>query len=124
MGQVIFGQPDNGIIQMSYVVKDIHAALDHWVNVMGVGPWFLFEKIQLDFFQYRGEDSPLEMSVAMANSVSGSGFLIGSARLIPAMVEMVGMAATGDAGDGSATVAMAVIKVKEEIVVMEVMAMM
>ncbi len=56
------------VAQNGYVVKDIHAALDHWVNVMGVGPWFLFEKIQLDFFQYRGEDSPLEMSVAMANS--------------------------------------------------------
>lgn len=60
----IFG----AVAQNGYVVKDIHAALDHWVKVMGVGPWFVFEKIQLDFFQYRGEDSPLEMTVAMANS--------------------------------------------------------
>lgn len=60
----IFG----AVAQNGYVVRDIHAALNHWINVMGVGPWFLFEKIQLDFFQYRGKDSPLEMTVAMANS--------------------------------------------------------
>src|SRR6218665_56607 len=42
--------------------------MDHWVKVMGVGPWFHFERVQLDNFTYKGEPSPLEMSVALANS--------------------------------------------------------
>lgn len=56
------------IAQNGYVVNDIHAAMDHWVNVLGVGPWFLFEKIKFDYFKHRGQTSDLEMSVAMANS--------------------------------------------------------
>lgn len=60
----IFG----AIAQNGYVVRDIEAALDHWVNVLGVGPWFYFEKVELDSFTYKGEPSPLEMKVALANS--------------------------------------------------------
>lgn len=60
----IFG----AIAQNGYVVRDIHKAMDHWINVMGVGPWFFVERVQLDNFSYKGEPSPLEMSVALANS--------------------------------------------------------
>ena len=56
------------IRQNGYVVRDIHAAIDHWVNVHGVGPWFFVEKVKTDWFRYRGEDSPLDMTVALANS--------------------------------------------------------
>ncbi|MEN0106497.1 MAG: VOC family protein [Pseudomonas sp.] len=54
--------------QNGYVVRDIEAAMDHWVNVLGVGPWFYVERVKTDYFRHRGEDSPLEMSIAMANS--------------------------------------------------------
>ena len=30
MGQVGFGQPDNGVIQMAYVVADLDAAIREW----------------------------------------------------------------------------------------------
>ena len=56
------------IRQNGYVVRDIHAAMDHWVRVHGVGPWFFVERVKVDWFRYRGEDSPLDMSVALANS--------------------------------------------------------
>jgi hypothetical protein len=56
------------IRQNGYVVRDIHAAMDHWVRVHGVGPWFFVERVSVDWFRYRGEDSPLEMSIALANS--------------------------------------------------------
>ncbi len=56
------------IRQNGYVVRDIRAALDHWVNVAGVGPWFYVERVQTDYFRYRGSDSPMEMSVALANA--------------------------------------------------------
>ena len=32
MGQVGFGQPDDGVIQMAYVVEDIRATINHWVT--------------------------------------------------------------------------------------------
>ena len=60
----IFG----AVTQNGYVVRDIHAAMDHWVKVMGVGPWFYVDRVQTDYFRHRGEASPLEMSVALANS--------------------------------------------------------
>ena len=56
------------IRQNGYVVKDIHAAMDYWTNAMGVGPWFYVENVDVDWFKYRGVDSDLDMSVALANS--------------------------------------------------------
>lgn len=66
MGQVVFGQPDNGIIQMSYVVEDIHAGMDHWVRKIGVGPWFLLPQFTGVDPVYRGAPSQAEISIAMS----------------------------------------------------------
>ncbi len=60
----IFG----AVAQNGYVVKDLQAAMKHWIEVMGVGPWFHMEKVIVDKFTYRGQPSNLEMSVALANS--------------------------------------------------------
>ena len=60
----IFG----AIRQNGYVVRDIQAAMDHWIKVMGVGPWFYIPKVPTESFRYRGVDSPVEMSIALANS--------------------------------------------------------
>jgi Glyoxalase/Bleomycin resistance protein/Dioxygenase superfamily len=60
----IFG----AIRQNGYVVRDVRAAMDHWINVMGVGPWFYFDPVKIDYFRYRGEPSNVEMSIALANS--------------------------------------------------------
>jgi len=29
-----------GVIQNGYVVRNIEAAMWHWIAVLGVGPWF------------------------------------------------------------------------------------
>lgn len=60
----IFGE----IRQNGYVVRDLEAALKHWIEVLDVGPWFVLENIRLDTFRYRGEPSALEMSLALSNS--------------------------------------------------------
>jgi hypothetical protein len=60
----IFGEPR----QNGYVVRDIEAAMKHWSEVLGVGPWFYFERVPMADFRYRGEPSPLEVSIALANS--------------------------------------------------------
>jgi len=56
------------IRQNGYVVKDIEAALEYWVESTGVGPWFLVEKVELDWFRHRGEKQSPELSIALANS--------------------------------------------------------
>ncbi len=60
----VFGE----IRQNGYVVRDIERALRHWTRRLGVGPFFYFEKAPVEDFRYRGEPSPLEVSIALANS--------------------------------------------------------
>jgi catechol 2,3-dioxygenase-like lactoylglutathione lyase family enzyme len=55
------------IAQIGYVVRDIDAAMDNWLR-HGVGPWFYVDRVQTDYFRYRGADSDMTMSVALANS--------------------------------------------------------
>jgi hypothetical protein len=66
MSLVSFGQPDDGIIQMAYVVEDIHAAMDHWVRKLKVGPWFLLPEFTGEAPLYRGKPSRAEVSLAMS----------------------------------------------------------
>ncbi|MES2258025.1 MAG: VOC family protein [Pseudomonadota bacterium] len=60
----IFGK----VCQNGYVVRDIQAAMHHWVNVMGVGPFFYSERLKPDYFRYKGQHSDLWISAAVANS--------------------------------------------------------
>jgi hypothetical protein len=60
----IFGEPR----QNGYVVRDVEAAMRHWSEVLGVGPWFYFEHVPIEEFRYRGQPSPLDVSIALANS--------------------------------------------------------
>ena len=54
--------------QNGYVVRDIQAAMDHWIKVIRVGPWYYIDRVKTDYFRHRGRDSDLEMSIALANS--------------------------------------------------------
>ncbi len=55
--------------QMGYVVRDIEAAMHHWVDVCGVGPWFYVDQLPLTAFTYRGaRHDGLHVSIALANS--------------------------------------------------------
>lgn len=54
--------------QNGYVVRDVERALDHWTRVLGVGPFFYFERAPITSFTYRGVASPLEVSIALGNS--------------------------------------------------------
>jgi Glyoxalase/Bleomycin resistance protein/Dioxygenase superfamily len=58
------------IRQNGYVVRDVEAAMRHWTQVLGVGPFFYFEKVPIQDFRYHGAPSPLEVSIALANSGS------------------------------------------------------
>jgi hypothetical protein len=54
--------------QLGYVVHDIQAAMRHWIEVLGVGPWFYVERLPVRNFLYRGQPSAPDVSIALANS--------------------------------------------------------
>ncbi len=54
--------------QNGYVVRDIEAALRHWTEVLGVGPFFYLERAPIEDFRYRGATSDIEVSIALAHS--------------------------------------------------------
>jgi hypothetical protein len=66
MGLVGFGQPDDGIIQVAYVVPDIREAIRAWVDKIGVGPWFLLDHFSGIDPKYRGGESRADVSLAMS----------------------------------------------------------
>jgi len=68
MGQVGFGQPDDGIIQMAYVVEDIHKSMQLWASKLKVGPWFLLEHFTGEEPVYRGQPSRADIALAMSFS--------------------------------------------------------
>jgi len=68
MGEVGFGQPDVGIIQMAYVVPDLRAAIAHWTGTLRVGPWFVLEHFTGDDPVYRGQPSKAQVALAMSFS--------------------------------------------------------
>lgn len=56
------------VCQNGYVVRDIEGAMQHWIDVMGVGPWFYIKDVKTDWFKCRGVASDVKMSIALANS--------------------------------------------------------
>lgn len=60
----IFGE----VRQNGYVVRDIEAAMVHWTEVLGIGPFFYFEKAPIQNFVYRDQPSDIAVSIALANS--------------------------------------------------------
>jgi hypothetical protein len=66
MSLLNFGQPDDGILQMAYVVEDIRAAIRQWVDQLKVGPWFLLEHFSGVEPTYRGKRSEADVAIAMS----------------------------------------------------------
>lgn len=56
------------IRQVAYIVPDIEAAMAHWADVMGVGPWYYNPHVPIRNYHYRGEHYEPHNSVALANA--------------------------------------------------------
>ncbi len=54
------------IMQIAYVPTDFDAAIDYWSKTLGVGPFFMWEHIQVDHLEYRRAPSKLDFSVALS----------------------------------------------------------
>ncbi|MFM7028970.1 MAG: VOC family protein [Chakrabartia sp.] len=60
-----FGQEVGRVMQTAYVVKDIRAAIDWWVESAKTGPWFLLDHFLGDGQIYRGVKSEADVAIAM-----------------------------------------------------------
>ncbi len=56
------------IKQIAYVVDDLDVAIDHWVRVLRVGPFFRIDNALVSDVRYRGAPSTAELSLAVGNS--------------------------------------------------------
>lgn len=54
------------IMQLAFVPDDFDAAVRHWTQTMGVGPFFLLEGIHLDGMKYKGEPTDAVFDLALA----------------------------------------------------------
>ena len=53
--------------QNGYVVRNIERAMQHYID-LGIGPFFYFEAVKADDFEFRGVSAHIELSIALANS--------------------------------------------------------
>ena len=61
-----FGQKVGQIVQTAYVVQDVRAAIDWWMNDGKVGPWFLLDSFTGPEQRYRGNPTEADVAIAMA----------------------------------------------------------
>jgi methylmalonyl-CoA/ethylmalonyl-CoA epimerase len=54
------------MMQIAFVPADFDAAIAHWTEVMGVGPFFLIENIALEGMRYLGQPSDCVFTIALA----------------------------------------------------------
>lgn len=54
------------VMQLAFVPDDFEAAVKHWTEVMGVGPFFLMEGIHLEGMKYKGEPTDAVFDLALA----------------------------------------------------------
>ncbi|MBV0911050.1 VOC family protein [Anianabacter salinae] len=55
------------IMQLGYVVDELDAAVDHWVQIMGVGPFFVTGTVPYASVTFRGRPCDAETRVAISS---------------------------------------------------------
>ena len=53
------------VMQIAYVPADFDQALKHWTEVMGAGPFFALNHVQLDDVHYLGAPAPIDFSMVI-----------------------------------------------------------
>ncbi len=69
MDNTQFGQPFGGIIQVAYVVEDLHESMKNYSEKFNIGPWFYSDAYAFKEGMYRGQ--PTDMTMALAIGFSG-----------------------------------------------------
>lgn len=61
-------QPTGAVMQIAYVVEEMDKALEHWLNKINVGPFFLLKNLEVVDPRYRGEPTDLDIDIALGYS--------------------------------------------------------
>tara|TARA_B110000238_G_C16123101_1_gene437996 strand:+ start:1159 stop:1686 length:528 start_codon:yes stop_codon:yes gene_type:complete len=56
------------IKQSGFIVTSLDEALEYWTKNLRIGPFFRFDHVELDYFRYRGQESAVDLSIALAQS--------------------------------------------------------
>ena len=94
MGLVGFGQPDDGIIQMCYVVPDIRAAMSLWIDKRGYGfhHWGrATANFDRDVARYQAQGHELAFIAGVPSG--GSVAYMDTTAQLPGYVELIELAA-------------------------------
>jgi hypothetical protein len=59
-----FGQPDDSVIQLAYVVADLATAMAEWRTLLRIGPWFVLRQFAGMDPRYRGQPALARCDVA------------------------------------------------------------
>jgi len=54
------------VMQLGFVVPDLEHAMRHWLDKVGIGPFFVLEHVKFAQVVYKGQPSGIDMSVAIA----------------------------------------------------------
>lgn len=63
-----FGQPMGGIVQVAYVVEDLHQAMRDFSQRLKIGPWFYADTYDVQDAVYRGRPTDMRMGLALGFS--------------------------------------------------------
>jgi catechol 2,3-dioxygenase-like lactoylglutathione lyase family enzyme len=58
------------ILHISFIVKDLRDSMQAFLDLYGIGPWFVFEHQPIESLKYRGAPATMDISAAIAFSGS------------------------------------------------------
>ena len=56
------------VVQMAFVVPDLRAAMQWWTDEVGIGPWFVLDRVGGEGSIYRGRPADAEFTLAVTLS--------------------------------------------------------
>jgi hypothetical protein len=61
-------QPEGSIMELCHVVRDMDAAVKHWTEVLGAGPFFVFDIPAMPGQKHRGAPSNIDLRIGFGFS--------------------------------------------------------
>lgn len=61
-------QPEGSILELCHVVSDMDQAIEHWTQVLGAGPFYVFDIPPLPGQRHRGQPAQIALRIAFGFS--------------------------------------------------------
>ena len=63
-------QPLYTVRQLAYVTPNLDATLKYWVDVLHVGPFYVYEHVPIENQRYRDQPTDVDLTIALGNTGS------------------------------------------------------